>query len=182
MAIDAQDITNLLTLALGAATVWLGWETRRVATATKDAVQLQSRPNLSIVKVEAVVGQIRMVANANQVPAIRFALCLSNPGQVRVTYEIESIAVTYETAQLTNPTFSNRGGVIHPKDETKFFYPWIPAPYPPQPTHGGEATFRINYWSTLNHVEHVEGRLKYWLQHQNLGTTEWIWLDGPRYA
>lgn len=176
---DPQDVTNLLTLSLGAATVWLGFETRRVALATKESVELQGRPYLAIAGVEIVAGTN---IEAPDVPSVRFALCLSNPGQVLVTYEVESIDVDFEGARAINPEFETRGGVVHPKAETKFFYGAIPLALKPRAGQGGVAQFRVNYWSTVNHIEHVEARLRYYFSKADLSATEWIFKSGPTYS
>jgi len=179
---DSQDVTNLLTLGLGAATVWLGFETRRVAIATKESVELQSLPYLALSGLEATVGTRINLVTGLEDRAVRLGLRLSNPGQVLINYEVESIEVVFADAVAQNPQFETRGGVIHPKAETIFYYPWIFAAVPLRPGLNGEVRFRINFWSSLLRVNHVASRLRYTLQGNDLSRIEWLYLDGPSYA
>lgn len=179
---DAQDIANLLTLCLGGATVWLGFETRRMARATNESVELQSRPYLSIHAVDYTLGVVNVLATGRQEPAIRLGLVLENPGQVLITYEVETIAATFEGIDLENMRFETRGGPIHPKARTTFRCPWLVVPNQPRPGQGGTISCHVNFWSSLTRVNHVTARLQYTLQGNNASRIEWLWLDGPSYA
>jgi hypothetical protein len=180
--VDGQDLANLLTLCLGGATVWLGWETRRMAIATRQSVELQSIPYLAFAGLEYANAKAQRLVTATEHPAVRIGVQLLNPGQVLIQYEVESFTVTFESESVKDPKFDNRGGYIHPKAETIFRYPWIFVPAAPKAGQGGEVEFKINFWSSTFRISHVTARMRYTLQGDNLSRIEWQFLDGPTYA
>ena len=179
---DAPEIANWLTLALGAATVWLGFETRRMAKATKESVELQAQPHLALVALDAVLRGTKSDGTLVAGAAARLALRLSNPGSVLVNYEVETLAVTFDGIEVEHPKFETRGGVIHPKSENKFFFPWITTQNVLRPGMVGEIKLKINFWASLLSVQHVTARLTYELQSIEPPYIEWIYLEGPTYA
>jgi hypothetical protein len=179
---DAQDITNLLTLGLGGATVWLGWETRRMAIATRESVELQSRPYLAFAALDYSIGKARNLATARDDDAVRIGLKLSNPGQVLIQYEVEELLVQFEGRTVDHPQFDSRRGYIHPKTEAIFRFPWIFLASAPRPGQGGEVTFKVNYWATLHRIGHATARLRYSIQGPDLSRIEWHFLEGPTYV
>ena len=182
MSFDAQDITNLLTLALAVGTVWLAIATHKMAVATQEAVAIQGQPFLAVDGLALALGQAANVTANSAAGVSRLALLMSNPGQVLVTYEVEQIDVTFNDAKVIDPTFFTRRGVIHPKAQVQFFYPTIQFAGQLQPGLSGEVEFKVAYWSTLHTVKHVSGRMKYVLQSVDPGRMEWLYLEGPNYA
>ena len=117
---DGQDLANLLTLGLGGATVWLGWETRRMAASTRQSIELQSIPYLAFSGLEYVTAKVNVIATATEHPEVRIGVRLLNPGQVLVQYEIESLVVSFENETVAKPRFDTDGGYLHPKAESVF--------------------------------------------------------------
>ena len=179
---DAQILILLLTLGLAIATVWLAFETRRMATATRDLVELQGRPYLAFTGLQLALSPALNVSSDDQGTSARLALQLSNPGQVLVTYEVDDLEVTFEGVKIKNPTFDNRGGVIHPKDQALFFYPSITTPSALRPGVSGEVGFKIRFWSSPHRQHHLDARLRYQVTSIESGHLEWLYLEGPRYA
>ena len=182
MTIDAQDVTNLLTLALAVATVWLAVATHIMAKATREAVALQAQPFLAVEGIVLELGQAANIATGSPTGMSRLALHLSNPGQVRIMYEVEAFNVTFNESAVQAPTFLTRRGVIHPKAQAHFYYPSIQFSGQLRPGLTGEVMFKIAYWATLHEVHHVSGRIQYTLQSVEPGRIGWLYLEGPDYV
>lgn len=185
MYLDAQDVTNFLTLALATATVWLAVATQKMASATKEAVTLQSRPYLSFDGVSLGIGRTDNLVTAAKAGIARPALLLSNPGQVLVTYEVEELAVTFAGASIAAPHFYTRGGVIQPKGNAQFYYPAMQLPEDLKPGQSGDIAFRIAFWTTQHEVHRLSAKVCYTLNSVEPGTpgaVEWLYLDGPSYT
>ena len=182
MPLDSQDITNLLTLALAVSTVWLAVATHSMAKATRDAVAIQAQPFLAVDGLSLGLGQAAEPVPGAPAGISRLALLLSNPGQVLVHYEVESLDVTFNGSKVSAPAFHTRRGVVHPKAQAQFFYPTIAFAETLRPGMSGEVDFKIAYWASLYAVLHVTGRMQYVLQTIEPGRMEWIYLDGPHYA
>jgi len=182
MTFDAQDITNLLTLALAISTVWLAIATHNMAKATREAVAIQGQPFLAVDGIALALGQAADIASGGAAGISRLALVLSNPGQVLVSYEVETFEVTFNDSKVQKPEFFTRRGVIHPKAQAQFYYPSIQFAGQLRPGLSGEVEFTIGYWATLHEVHHVSGRMRYMLQSVEPGRIEWLYLDGPQYA
>lgn len=182
MSLDTQDITNLLTLVLAVGTVWLAIATHGMASATREAVALQAQPYLAIDGV--VLGFVNLLDQPSKSPAqaVRVALLISNPGQVRVTYEVEEIHSTFEGEGASNSGLLTRRSIVHPKAQLQFFCPLIPFGLPSKAGQAGEVAFKIAYWASLHKVNHVEGRLKFTYSNVETGRVEWLWLEGPSYS
>jgi hypothetical protein len=181
-SMDAQTGILVLTLALAFATVWLAFETRQMAKSTRDLVELQGRPYLAFAGLRLVFSPALNLLAEAQGTSARLALQLSNPGQTLVTYEVDDIEATFEGVKLQNPTFENRGGVIHPKDGTLFFYPSITTPSPFRPGVKGEVRFKIRFWSSPLREHRLDARLRYVVTSIEPGLVEWIYLEGPKYT
>jgi len=175
-------VIPLLTLALAIATVWLALETRRMARATRDLVELQGRPYLALAGLQLTLAPALSLLTEDQGTMARLALQLSNPGQVLVTYEVDDIEVTFEGVKIQKPAFDNRGGVVHPKEEALFFYPAITTPSPLRPGVKGEVRFKMRFWSTPHREHYLDARLRYQVTSIDPGRIEWLFLEGPRYA
>lgn len=182
MTLGAQDITNLLTFVLAGTTVWLAVATHKMAKATREAVAIQSQPFLAVDGIVLELGQMSNIADGGSIGVSRLALLLSNPGQVLVTYEIESLHVTFDSSVVPEPNFLTRRGVLHPKAQTHYYYPSIRFAGQLRPGLAGEVTFTIGYWATSNEVHHVSGRMQYTLQNVEPGRVGWLYLEGPDYA
>lgn len=179
---SALTVTNVLTLCLGIATVWLAFETRRMASATREAVELQSRPYMAFAGLDYTIGKARNLAAGRDDDAVRIGLRLSNPGQVLIQYEVEELIVTFEGRTVENPQFDGRRGFIHPKTEAVFRFPWIFLQSPPRPGQGGEVKFKVNYWASLYRIGNATADMRYSLQGEKLSRIEWHFVEGPAYV
>src|SRR6266446_6572650 len=115
---DAQIVTNWLTAALGAATVWMAFETRRMASAAKESIELESRAYFAFRGIDLKLAQVLDPSTKNPVPGVRVALRLGNPGKVLVRYHVNSIAcsLTFPSGDMTK--LATKGGVVFPGEET----------------------------------------------------------------
>ena len=67
-----------------------------------------------------------------------------NPGKVRVTYQIDQIIASIGGHTVDTPKFETTSGVVHPDEETIFFFPLIPSPKPIQAPAEGEISVTIS--------------------------------------
>jgi hypothetical protein len=176
---EAQTITNLLTAGLGVATVWLAIETRRMAVAAKSSIDLESHPYLSLRGLFIKPGTIRDLTTS-EAGALRIGLRLFNPGKTLVTYNVDSISVSLNGMSSDTPRFETTGGVIHPSEETIFFYPVIRSAVPIQAPSEGEIAFSITYWSVITEKKKLKGKIKYLIT--SATDHEWVYLEGPNYT
>lgn len=181
MALDAQDITNVLTLVLAVGTVWLAVATHSMAKATREAVALQSEPYFAVDGI-ALTFITKADAPRLSTQALRVVLLLLNPGQVRITYDAEVVNATVGGQGFGDGKVISRRGVIHPKAQLQFFCPPIPLESPPLPGLSGEVNFTIAYWVTQYEIRRVTGRLSFTYANAETGRVEWLWLEGPSYA
>jgi hypothetical protein len=109
---DSQ-VLALLTAGLAVMTGWLAWETRDMARATKQMALLSAEPYLSLLRVH-LEGRREAAAGLNS-PTVGFILrlVLSNPGQVRIYYEVRTFLVTLDRGTFPPSKFDSRGGYIH---------------------------------------------------------------------
>lgn len=176
---NAQEITNLLTAALAVATVWLGAETRKMAVAAKASIELEARPYLSFRGFYVKIGTLQELSSQNT-GALRIGLRLFNPGKVLVTYKVESMLVSINSTTTANPTFDTTGSVIHPAEETLFFYPVIGSLSPLKAPATLEILYRIAYWTVPADKKVLTAKVRLLLTSET--DHEWIYLEGPHYA
>ena len=176
---DGQSIANWLTAGLGIATVWLAIATQRMATAAKASVDLAAHPYLSIRGLHVSLGSLRDLS-ATHAGATRLGIRLFNPGKVRITYQIENISASIGGHSVATPKFESTGGVIHPDEETTYFYPLIPSPSPIQAPTDGEMAVTVSYWSVPTEKKSVKAKLRVLVTSQS--THEWLFLEGPEYG
>lgn len=179
---NAANIANWLTLALAISTVWLAIETRRMSTAAKSSIELETRPYLAFRGLYLSFAKLASPAPPTETPALRVGLKLFNPGKVLVTYQVESITVSFPGSTLDSPTFETTGGVIHPGEETLFFYPWLPFTGQPNILGGGEIAFTIAFRSTVNQQSRVKAKLTFTIKSADAKDYEWIFSEGPVYS
>ena len=182
MPLDPQDVTNALTLVLAVGTVWLAVATHRMAKATRQAVALQAEPYFAVDGINLTFITGAPDAPRPVVSAARVVLLLSNPGQVRITYDAELVNATVGGIGFWDQQFSTRRGVIHPKTQLQFYCPPIQLQSPPRVGLSGEVQFTIAYWVTLYEVHRLTGHLTFTYVSAEAGRVEWLWLRGPSYA
>jgi hypothetical protein len=176
---EAQDITNLLTVGLAVATVWLAAETRKMAVAARASIDLESRPYLAFRGFYVNIGALHDVSTQNA-GAFRIGLRLANPGKVLVTYEVESMSVSLAGNPAPDPHFDTSSGVIHPGEETTFFYPVIATTTPVTAPSEAVVEYAIRYWAVPTERKSMRARVRLLLT--SATTHEWIYLEGPHYA
>lgn len=176
---EAQDITNWLTAGLAVATVWLGAETRKMAVAAKASIELESRPYLAFRGLYVNIGTLQDVST-QKAGAFRIGLRLANPGKVLITYKVDSMLVSLAGNPAANPHFDTTSGVIHPADETTFFYPVIATTTSITAPSEAVVEYAVSYWAI--ETERKSMRAKVRLLITSATTHEWIYLDGPHYA
>lgn len=54
------------------------------------------------------------------------SLLFDNIGSVRLRYEVQSLSIELTGKTANNPKFNNKGGVILPAKQSRFYYPLIP--------------------------------------------------------
>jgi hypothetical protein len=181
MALDSQDFSNILNSVLAATTVWLGFATHSTARATRQSVELQSRPYFSIDGIEINKGREPITGSEIFREFINVSILISNPGQVLVNYEIEEFKVSYKDETIDNPAFLTLRSVLHPKANSRYFYPSIFMNN--QLTHGsGVVSVKIGFWSTLHTVHHVTAIINFQWQSTESGTPDWRFSNGPIYS
>lgn len=179
---DAQTVTNLLTAGLGIGTVWLAVETRRMAVAASKALELESQAFLSFRGLQIARANIQSLAAGPDAPGLRIALRLSNPGKVRVTYEVSEFAVTFSSSSAPEATFNTRGGVVHPTEENLFYYPWVASPGHLHLLNAGTVQFSVSYWSRPDVKQTLSARVSFTITRTDPLDWEWIYDNGPTYG
>ncbi|MBI5438315.1 MAG: hypothetical protein HY936_05125 [Nitrosomonadales bacterium] len=179
---DAQTVANWLTFGLGIATVWMAVETRRMSTAAMSSIELETRPYLAFRGLYLSFAKLANLASSTESPALRVGLRLFNPGKVLVNYQVEFLFVSFAGSSPASPTFETTGGVIHPGEETIFFYPWLPFTGQPNALGAGEVAFTIAFRSTEHQHSRVKGKLTFTVKSQDGSDFEWVFKEGPIYG
>jgi hypothetical protein len=175
-----MDPITLLTGALSIATVWLAIATQRMATAAKASIELESRPYLAIENMYYEVDQVLNVGSAAPRLFLRAALRLQNPGRVLVHYAVPSLTWEY-AAQSGSTGGSELGGVIHPGQNTLFWFAAIPISGEPNRLGGGHLTVTIDFWSTRFQRMQCRAKLQFVVKSPDASRHEWVFLEGPEY-
>ena len=179
---DTQTVANWLTFGFGIATVWMAVETRRMSVAAMRSIELETRPYLAFRGLYLSFAKLANLASSTETPALRLGLRLFNPGKVLVSYQVQSLAVSFAGNVPTTPTFETTGGVIHPNEETLFFYPWLPFAGQPNTLGAGEVAFTISFRSTENQQSRVKGKLTFTVKSPDGSDFEWVFIEGPVYG
>jgi hypothetical protein len=177
---NAQEITNFLTAAVAIATVWLGFETRKMAAIAKESIALESCAYLSFRGFYIKIGDI-INSDTSLTGALRLGLRLCNPGKVLVRYHVELFNISQFNSKLESPTFDTSDGVIHPSEETLFFYPVIVASQNNiTPPTAFEVDYQISYWTIPSDKKTLRAKINLNL----IGGVdhEWVYIDGPNYS
>lgn len=182
MNLDAQSVTNLLTLALAVATVWLAIATQQMARASKASIELQSTPYLAIEGLTFGLGHANDLQLATPSGIVRLGLLLLNPGHVLVNYEVEELTVTFSGTSLDKPSFLTKRGVVHPGAKAQYFYPTIKISDQLRPGQMGEVRFKLAFWTTQQQIKHVEGKTQFTLQSLQPAHVDWLYVEGPSYV
>lgn len=173
-----QEIANLLTAGLGAATVWLAIETRRMATASKAAIDLAVQPYLSLRGTTLSLGKLQDLSALNQ-GATRIGVRLYNPGKVLIKYDVVEMTASIAGLTESNPIFYNTKGVLHPDEEIAHLYPLIKSSKQILAPTEGEVWIRVQFWSVEARKKSVTA--KYQLNVTSQNNHEWLLLEGPTY-
>lgn len=123
----SEAVLALFTVVLAGATVWLAFATRRMASVSKEAFDLESRAYFVF---RNFLFKFYVQKQEDGKPPtkgdLRIGLLFGNPGKVLIHYEVKSIRATYAGATIDNPSFKLMKGVIYPNDVTVFWYGKIP--------------------------------------------------------
>lgn len=178
---NAQDITNLLTLFLGIATVWLAVETRRMASAAGESLKLQLEPQLAFDGFEIEQGRVQDFQNPDAA-GLKFGLKLSNPGQVRINYRMRCLKAVLDGTAYDGGGLDTSGGVIHPKMSNTFTSPVIRIPKAIQAPSSGEITFEIEFWAVRGELHVMRGSLALMFISSEPLVVNFHFLKGPEYS
>ena len=174
---DTQDLTNILTALMGTATLWMAYETRKMARASRDAFALEARPYIALDKLEITVGKEFETPGAFQI-----GLKLYNPGKVLITYAVREMKVRLNEMFISSSNFSSQGGVIHPNQLTTFYYPSVNAAIPANSVSKGEVSFKIEFWSIDSERHSFKATIEYYISSDTPRQIRWLYVGLPAYA
>lgn len=175
----AQEIANLLTAGLGVTTVWLAIETRRMASASRAAIDLAAQPYLSLRGTSLSLGKLQDLSAVNQ-GATRIGVRLCNPGKILIKYEVIEMTASIAGATEQNPVFYNTKGVLHPEEEIAHLFPIIKTPQQIKAPTEGEVSIKVQYWAVETRKKAVSAKYRIVVTSQS--NHEWLLLEGPTYA
>jgi hypothetical protein len=145
-------ILNGLTFLLAGGTLWMAWATHRMATATRDMLDLESRPYLVFRDLRIAVHRSLAVGAPSTDPAletrIRIALDLTNSGKSELEFEVEELRASVATITNPSPRFHVRKVTLAPQQGTFFWFDDIVIPGEIPVPSEGFVDFRIRYNST----------------------------------
>lgn len=179
---DAQTLTNLLTAAMSAATVWLAVETRRMALASKASIDLETKPYLALRGVDLKLAQLANPVAGEPMPGLRTALRLGNPGKVLVSYHVNSITCSHSFPGGDMSQFATKGGVIFPGEETLFVLPFAPLPANSNIAPKGEIQFNLSFWAGSSERQRVAAKIRFEVTRADPLDWQWVFLEGPSYG
>jgi len=179
---DAQTVTNVLTAAMSVATVWLAVETRRMATAAKSSIDLESQPYLALRGIDLKLAQLANPVTGEPASGLRTALRLGNPGKVTVSYHVNSITCTHSFPTGDMSLFATKGGVIFPGEETLFVLPFA-AIQPNSPiAPSGEIQLSLSFWAGSSERQRVSAKIRFEVTRAEPFDWQWAFLTGPSYG
>lgn len=175
---SAPDLANWVTLAMTVLTGWMAYETRRMAKVASDSLKASRQPHLALHSIDVAQGPISGPAStANQLGA-QITLQLRNPGQVRLTYDVEVADFIINGADGPRGPYENHVGVIFPGDMHAFRLPAIPLAYPLPDGATGTLNFRVRYWAAANERFSLEFTISFMISAE----VKWAYQRGPVYA
>jgi hypothetical protein len=119
-----------------------------MAKATKQMAVLAAEPYLSFVALEVIAAVDPRTTPPT--PGFDIRLHFLNPGQVRVTYDVQLIIVTLAGVEYQPTTFYNHTAVVHPKETSIFNYPSFECHTPMSPGLEGTLEFKAKFWAEEN--------------------------------
>ena len=170
----------IFTLILAGATVWLAIATWRMASVSKKSFDLESRPYFAFRDFHFRF-YLEQPEDENQKPTkggVKIGLIFRNPGKVLISYQVESIHITFAGITIDNPTFISSGGVIYPNDQTVFWYGLIPnidvSPLPKTGVVEYEVTYSA---SNKKHQYRTMRKIQYTLNSLDPYNVDWLYLE-----
>jgi hypothetical protein len=171
-----NGIESWATLAMSAATLWMAYETRKMASASKRALELEAAGQLAV---DGVVIRIAKVAEAPT--ALQIGLKLRNPGKVTTTYSVFEFKAQLQGVQLPEGTFESSGGVLHAGALMEFYLAPTSWPLDAPPELHGQIAFDIEFWATETRRQRCKGTIHYHLAVAS-GAITWNWVGWPIYT
>lgn len=143
-------ITSVVTLLLGIATVWMAFETRRMANAARDSVTLSTQPCLSVRSIEFWPGRLQFPTDpvGQTTPCFSAKLRLVNPGKVVVRYKITDTFLSMDSCGPYNPDYANTEGVIFPGEQIEIYFSSLKIIDEFSLKSKGSLRAKFKYWST----------------------------------
>lgn len=172
---------NFLTFALCVLTGVLAIATWRMATATQQLTEVTSAPYLTLQGFDVTPALLRNESTGVETAGVRPQLRLKNPGQVRVTYDVQKIAITLAGSDLTTTDFENHIGVIHPGEDTLFLYPFVAWSGQLSPGMSGTLDFEAQFWATPQRRQTLKLKFRFTVTGLDPRRIEWVYLEGPTY-
>jgi hypothetical protein len=172
--VSDSQVSDWLAIGIGAITAWMAWETRRMASVAKESLLLSQEPYLSLNSIYMTQGPR---AGTGQLSA-QIKLKLSNPGRVRINYDVESAEFTIGAVKGPVGPYENHFGVIHPGEVTEFFLPALEIPKELAPGTQGTLSFRVRYWS----LPEERKSLSFTVEYVAIPNFVWVYKNGPTYA
>lgn len=179
---STQDWATLATAGSAIATLWLAWTTQRVAKATRNAVELQTRPLLSLETVELTFPNIKNLAVSHPVPGIRIGVVLKNPGHVPVDYRLKQASLSFNGSDLPFVGVNSMSGRVFPGQVTTYYYPASAIPASPTPGSEGLFSLVVEYRSGEGPVEQFDVALKVMVLSTSPSIRgQWVFAREPLY-
>lgn len=170
----------VFTFVLAIATVWLAIATWRMASVTKKAFDLESRPYFAL---KSFIFKFLVEKPTNNAPSptrgdLKVGLIFRNPGKVLVHYEVKSIRVTFSGATIDNPHFERMGGPIYPNDTTVFWYGVIRNVDISSFPRGGNAEYAVEYHGVPEKGTYTTRRkIQYTINSVEPPDIDWLYLE-----
>lgn len=165
------------------ATVWMAFETRKMARASSMALALEAEPYLSLEAVDFEIGRPRDGSGVGPTGTLQVSLRLHNPGKVPVTFSVLNLQVTMPGVKpLGNGGYDNTGGVVFPAQATSFSCPTLECSSPVTAGQSGDVSFEMSYWSVPNDRKKFSGALTFRVKSTDPPYITWTWKGWPTYA
>ena len=178
------SVANWLMAGLAAVTGWMANETRKMAASTREMAKLDAEPYLSFVAID--IKNLAMQTSPTEKAkayAIHPSVRLRNPGRVRITYDIQEFDITLRGIHCPSSNFDSRMGVLHPGEESTFFYPMIPSDVAMTPGDNGQCTLKVMFWRSLSERHILSLKVRFHLEQiGNNVQIAWFYLESPTYT
>ena len=159
-------------------TGWMAWETRRMAKVASESLKASQQPHMSLHAMDLIQAPIAgPYATAGKLGA-QITLHLKNPGNVRITYDVELADFVVNGDSGPRGPYDNHAGVIFPGEVHGFRLPPLVLNAPLSMPATGTLTFRARYWSAPNERQTLEFTVSF------VASTDmkWVFQNGPTYA